>query len=194
MEIHIFPATADRWPDLETLFGEKGAYAGCWCQWWRMERSVFKRLQGQGTKAALRDMTLANEVPGVLAYVEGRPVGWCSLGPRETFRALENSPILKRVDDQPVWSIVCFFITRKARRQGIMVELLRGAVRYAQEQGARIVEGYPIDMQSPQLSGKKLTGAAGYMGVAAAFRDAGFEEVGRASDTQLIMRYKGPAP
>ena len=183
------PATAERWTDLEALFGDKGAYAGCWCQFWRMERSDFKRLKGQGTKAALRAMTCANEVPGVLAFVNGRPAGWCSLGPREAFRALENSRILKRMDNQPVWSIVCFFVAKEFRSQGMMVELLRGAVRYAQEQGAQIVEGYPIDMQTPKLWGQKLSGVAGYMGVAGAFREVGFQEVGRASETQLIMRY-----
>jgi GNAT superfamily N-acetyltransferase len=196
LTIEVVPVTADRWADLEGLFGEKGAYAGCWCQWWRMDRADFKRLQGSGTRAALRDSVCRDEVPGLLAYVEGSPpaggkvpAGWCSVGPRESFPALERSRILKRVDDRPVWSIVCFYIARDYRRRGLMVELLRGAIRYAAAQGAAILEGYPIDLQTEQLWGQKLRVPAGYMGVASAFREAGFEEVGRASDTQLIMRY-----
>lgn len=185
----IYPATAERWPDLESLFGAKGAYGRCWCQFWRMKRADFNRLKGEGTKAALRAMTLANEVPGVLAYVDGRPIGWCSIGPRETYPALESSRTLKRVDGRPVWSIVCFFVAKDWRRRGLMAKLVRGAVDYAREQGAKIVEGYPVDMQAPNLAGQKLSGCAGYMGLAAVFRDAGFELVARASEDQLIMRY-----
>lgn len=85
----------------------------------------------------------------------------------EQYAALENSRILKHVDDQPVWFVVCFYVAK----------------------AARIVEGYPIDMQTPKLAGQKLTSYAGYMGVASVFRDVGFVEVGRASETQLIMRY-----
>jgi GNAT superfamily N-acetyltransferase len=93
------------------------------------------------------------------------------------------------VDEQPVWSIVCFFVDKAIRKRGLMVALVRGAVAYARSNGAQFVEGYPIDMQSPKLAGQKLGGCSGYMGIAAAFRKNGFVEVGRASETQLIMRY-----
>jgi len=189
MDLQVLPVTADRWPDLETLFGPKGAYAGCWCMNWRLKRSVYKELDGEGRKAELRNMTYADRVPGVLAYQDGAPVGWCSIGPREEFAALETSRILKRIDDQPVWSIVCYYVAKTARRTGLMAALLRGAVEYAGQQGARIVEGYPIDMQTPLLEGKRLTGYSGYMGIASVYREVGFIEGGRASETQLIMRY-----
>lgn len=189
MDLQVLPVTADRWPDLETLFGPKGAYAGCWCMNWRLKRLVYKELDGEGRKAELRNMTYADRVPGVLAYQDGAPVGWCSIGPREEFAALETSRILKRIDDQPVWSIVCYYVAKTARRTGLMAALLRGAVEYAGQQGARIVEGYPIDMQTPLLEGKRLTGYSGYMGIASVYREVGFIEGGRASETQLIMRY-----
>lgn len=188
-DIEVLPATAERWLDLEALFGRNGACAGCWCMWWRLSRAEFKRLQGEGNKAMLKEITLRNQVPGLLAYADGHPAGWCSIGPREQFAALEESRILTRVDDQPVWSIVCFFVPRLFRRRGLLAELVRGAVRYAQQRGAQIVEAYPIDTQTLKLAGKKLTGAGGYMGVASTFRALGFVEVGRASETQLIMRY-----
>jgi GNAT superfamily N-acetyltransferase len=156
---------------------------------WRLERSEFKRLKGEGTKAVLQEMTCENKAPGFLAYQDGRAVGWCSAGPREQYAALENSRILKRVDDQPVWSVVCFFVDKAARSKGAMYALLRGVVEYAGQQGARIVEGYPLDMQNPKLAGQKLTSYAGYMGIASVFSEVGFVEVGRASETQLIMRY-----
>jgi len=187
-KVEVVPATAERWPDLEALFGKNGACAGCWCMWWRLSRSEFKRLQGEGNKAMLKEMALSNRVPGLLAYVGGRPAGWCSIGPREQFAALEASRILTRVDDQAVWSIVCFFVPRPFRRRGLLAELVHGAVLFAQQHGAQIVEAYPIDTQTPKLSGKKLTGAGGYMGIGSTFRALGFVEVARASETQLIMR------
>ncbi len=188
-KLEIRPVTADRWSDLEMLFGANGAYSNCWCMFWRVKRKEFDQLHREGRKARLHEMTQKNEIPGILAYVDGQPAGWCSVGPRESFLALESSRILKRVDDQPVWSIVCFFIGKPYRRGGMLAHLVRGAVEYAHRSGARIVEGYPIDLEAPKLAGQRLTGCSGYMGIAAAFRQAGFVEVGRASETQLIMRH-----
>jgi GNAT superfamily N-acetyltransferase len=189
-DIEVHPATAERWKDIETLFGPKGAYAGCWCMFWRLERADFQKMKGEGNKAVLKDMVDRNKVAGLLAYRDGQPIGWCSIGPRNEFAALEKSRILKRIDDTPVWSIVCFFVAKPFRKTGVMSQLIRGAVRYAIEQGAQIVEGYPIDMQSHKLAGQTLNGYSGYMGIASVFREAGFEQVGEASETQLIMRYE----
>lgn len=185
----VQPVTADRWPDLEALFGPHGAYAGCWCMFWRLPRREFNQSNGAGTKAGLQELVCENRVPGFLAYRDSLPVAWCSAGPREQFAALERSRILKRIDEQPVWSVVCFFVAKAARKQGTMEALLRGVIDHARQQGARIVEGYPIDTGSPKLAGQKLTSVGGYMGIASTFRRTGFVEVGQASETQLIMRY-----
>lgn len=187
--LRIVPATADRWNDLELLFGKYGASARCWCMFWRMPFKEFNAIKGEGTRAALKELTGRNIAPGLLAYMDGEPIGWCSLGPREDFRGLERSRTLKRVDDQPVWSIVCFFIKRSYRHKGMMAALLKAAVAYAAEHGAKIVEGYPVDLQSHLLTGKKLTGFSGFMGIASVFRAAGFKKVTDASETQLVMRY-----
>ena len=186
--VEILPLTADRWRDLEGLFGDRGAYAGCWCMYWRLERGEFNKLKGEGTKALLKELAEHNDIPGLLAYMDGKAVGWCSVGPRENYRALENSRVLKRVDEQPIWSIVCFFIDKGFRKQGLMSALVRGAVAFARSRGAKFVEAYPTDMEAPRLAGHKLGGCSGYMGIARAFRENGFVEVGRASETQLIMR------
>jgi len=185
----IVPATADRWNDLELLFGKYGASARCWCMFWRLPFKEFNAIKGEGTRAALKALTSKDVAPGLLAYLNGEPVGWCSLGPREDFRGLERSRTLKRVDDQPVWSIVCFFIKRGYRRKGLMAALLKGAVAYAAKHGAKIVEGYPVDLQSHLLAGRKLTGFSGFMGIASVYRAAGFKKVADASETQLVMRY-----
>jgi GNAT superfamily N-acetyltransferase len=189
-KVETYPLTKDRWKDMTALFGEQGGYSGCWCMFWRLDRADFKKLRGAGTKEILHQMAVKNQEPGLITYIQEKPVGWCSIGPRENYIALENSRILKRVDDKPVWSIVCFFVDKTARKQGLMTTMLSEAIRYAKKRGAKFVEGYPIDMQSEKLTGQKLNSYAGYMGIAAAFREAGFVEAGRASETQLIMRYK----
>lgn len=187
---HFYPATPERWSDLENLFGKNGANAGCWCMFWRLERAMFKKTKGEGNRQILKQIVEANEQPGILAYEGAQPVGWCGIAPRESLIALENSRILKRVDDQPVWSITCFFILKEARRKGIMESLIKTAVEHAKTNGAQMVEAYPIDMQSPKLMGQTFNSYSGYMGVASVFRALGFEQAGQASETQLIMRLK----
>ena len=186
--VELFPATAERWNDLETLFGKHGASEDCWCMFWRLRRKDFYHLNGDGRKAALRGMTLVNKTIGLLAYVNGQVAGWCSVAPREQYIALEYSRKIKPIDDKPVWIIMCFFVNKAYRFQGMMEALVHGAVDYARQNGANIVEAYPIDLQSTVLSGHKLTGDGGFMGIASIFRREGFVEVGRVSETQLIMR------
>ncbi len=182
-DLEYHPLTADRWPDLERLFGKRGAYAGCWCMWWRLTRSQFDKNSGEENKQALKAIGDSGEVPGLLAYADGEPIAWCSLGPRETYPALERSRTLKRVDDEPVWSVVCFFVAKPFRGQGLMVRVLKAAMEYAKERGARVVEAYPVEPAKP------LSGCSGYTGVVSAFSKAGFVEVLRRSETRPIMRY-----
>lgn len=183
-DLEYHPVTADRWRDLERLFGEHGAYGGCWCMWWRLSRAQFRKQTGQENRQALKAIVNSGHVPGLLAYAQGEPIAWCSLGPRESFPALERSRTLKRIDDQPVWSIVCFFVAKPFRRRGLMVKLLKAALKYTEKHGARIVEGYPVDPR-----GSRMHGYDGYTGVVSTFRNAGFREVLRRSADQPIMRY-----
>jgi len=186
--LKFYPATPERWHDLENLFGKNGANAGCWCMFWRLERSMFKKTKGDGNRQILKQVVESDKQPGIVAYNGDKAVGWCGVAPREDLVALENSRILKRVDDKPVWSITCFFVNKETRGEGIMESLIKAAVAHAKDHGAQIVEAYPIDMQSPKLIGQTFGSYSGYMGVASAFRKIGFLEVGRASETQLIMR------
>jgi GNAT superfamily N-acetyltransferase len=105
------------------------------------------------------------------------------VGPRETFARLERSRVLQRVDDAPVWSVVCFFVAPEYRRCGLTVPLLREAVRFARTQGARIVEGYPTD-----AGARRSPDAFVWMGLLPAFERAGFREVLRRSPARPIMR------
>lgn len=183
-DLRINPVTPDRWNDLEALFGPRGAVGGCWCMWWRLKRSEFDQQKGAGNRAALQAIVTADEVPGLLAYVEEQPVGWVSLGPRENFPVLERSRVLKRVDDQPVWSVVCFFIAKPYRRQNVSLKLLQAAVDYARTHAAQIVEGYPEEPRPGQAPHPFV-----FTGLASTFRQAGFVEVLRRSETRPIMRY-----
>src|SRR3972149_11835781 len=103
--LDVRPLTRERWPDLERLFGEKGGYGGCWCMWFRMTRAEFSRQAGEGTRRAMRQLVESDHVPGLLAYADGEPVGWCSLGPRAAFGALQRSRTLKPAGEQAAWSI-----------------------------------------------------------------------------------------
>lgn len=180
----IQPVTPEYWDDLVTLFGPKGATGGCWCMWFRLTRSQFEEQKGEGNKQALRQIVNSGEIPGILAYIGDQPVGWCSVAPRTSFTLLERSRVLKRVDEEPVWSIVCFFVAKPYRRKGITGQLLRGAVEFATQHGAKIIEGYPIEPKKGETPD-----VFAYHGLPSIFLQCGFKEVARRSETRPIMRY-----
>jgi GNAT superfamily N-acetyltransferase len=179
----VFPLTPDRWSDFEELFGARGACGGCWCMWWRRKRSEFEKHKGAGNRRAMKKIVESGEVPGLLAYLDGRPVAWCALAPRETYPVLEGSRVLAPVDSRPVWSVVCLFVARPWRRKGVSAQLLRAAARYAFQHGARIVEGYPVEPKKGTIPD-----AFAWTGLPSAFQTAGFVEVARRSPTRPIMR------
>jgi GNAT superfamily N-acetyltransferase len=183
-DLEFHPVTPERWQDLETLFGKNGAYSGCWCMWWRISRSEFGKQVGQGNREALKAIVDSGEVPGLLAYGSDQPLAWCSVAPREAFPSLERSRTLKRIDDEPVWSIVCFFVARPYRHQGLMVKLLRAAIVYAKEHDAKIIEGYPVEPGQTNIPP-----VSSFTGIVSAFKEAGFVEVLRRSERRPIMRY-----
>jgi GNAT superfamily N-acetyltransferase len=152
--------------------------------WWRIKRKDFERQQGDANRQAMREIVEADQVPGILFYEGDEPVVWCSVAPREDFPVLARSPILKPVDDQPVWSIVCFFLAKPYRSQGLLVGVLTSAVEYARNQGARIIEGYPIQ---PKVD--HTPDIYAFTGMVSTFEKAGFKEVIRRSKSRPIMRY-----
>jgi GNAT superfamily N-acetyltransferase len=181
------PVTMSEWEDLQQLFGPNGADGGCWCMWWRIKRSEFDRNHGEQNRLAMEAIIRSGEVPGILAYLEGEPIGWCSVAPREAFPVLDRSPVLKRVDDQPVWSIVCFYVAREHRRSGLTPLLIEAAIDYARSRGADIIEAYPVDPQTSAVNpGEAFTG------LISTFLKAGFEEVARRSKRRAVLRLKIP--
>jgi GNAT superfamily N-acetyltransferase len=183
LDLSFHPLTQKLWRDFELLFGRNGACGGCWCMYWKLRGKAFSENTGDAARQMQKSIVDAKTVPGLLAYSDGYPVGWIAVEPRSAYPKLAHSRVLKPVDDEPVWSITCFFVEKKHRRKGITVELLKAAVDYVRKQGGKIVEGYPMDTSQNQAD------AFIYTGTASAFRQAGFVEVARNAPTRPIFRY-----
>jgi len=184
VQLSFKPLTPDLWSDFEALFGERGACGGCWCMLWRLSRKQFEAQKGDGNKRAMQAIVDAGEVPGLLAYHEKKPVGWCAVAPRTTYSALSRSRVLKNVDDRKCWSIACLYIEKSYRKKGVATELLRAAGEYARSRGAELMEGYPVEPKPD----KDIPPAFAWTGIPSAFSRAGFKEVLRRSPTRPIMR------
>ena len=166
------PVTIKEWPDMQRLFSEPGVQNGCWCMYWRVKRADFHANYGEPLRLAMERIVEDGHVPGLLAYLDDEPVGWVSVAAREAFPVLNRSPALKPVDDEPVWSITCFFVAAANRRRGVTRVLVQAAVDYAAGQGARFAEAYPIIPDSTPEPRYEH-----YMGHISAFEKAGFREI-----------------
>lgn len=131
----FFPLTLERWDDFVDLFGPNGACSGCWCMFWRQTRQEFRQNAGMRNREAMHALVASGQVPGILIYQDGQLHAWCSIAPREHFASLQRSRTLKRLDAQPVLSIVCFYIARKVRRAGLMDACIRAGIRPPQLRG-----------------------------------------------------------
>jgi GNAT superfamily N-acetyltransferase len=182
--IAFHPLTRDRWDDFERLFGPRGACAGCWCMYWKLPRKEFNAGQGESNRLAQKEIVAAGRTPGLLAYVDGVPAGWIAVEPRSAYSGLARSRNLAPIDETPVWSVPCFFVDKKHRRQGLTIALLHAALEYVKARGGRVVEGYPVDTGEE----KKAPPVFIYTGTVSAFRQAGFVEAACRSATRPIMR------
>ena len=151
--------------------------------WWRLKGSEFEARTGDENQKSLRSLVSSGVVTGILAYHGAKPVGWCAVEPRGAYGRLNRSRILKPIDEQPVWSVVCFYVDRKYRGMGVTVQLLGAVSDYAKRSGADILEGYPIDPM-----GESYPETFVYTGLFSAFQRAGFRECARRSEKRPIMR------
>ena len=182
-ELSFKPLKRNLWTDFEELFGPRGACAGCWCMFWKLRGKAFDEVRGYETRQMHKSIVDSGVPTGLLAYLHGEVVGWVAVEPRTAYERLAHSRVLKPVDEQPVWSVTCFFVAKRLRRQGITVELLKAAIDHVKLQGGRIVEGYPVETTGP------MPAPFIYTGTASAFQQAGFQEVARRSPTRPIFRY-----
>ena len=180
MTLKIRPLTPDLWPDLEDLFGEKGACNGCWCMYCRIG-SAYRKQPGDKNKAAFRAIVKRGPPPGLLAFDGDKAVGWCQLTPRDELPALDRSWRLKRIDDLPVWALSCFYVRIGYRRQGVTKALITEALKIAKRAKAPALEAYPFDAAvSPSAT------STGYVST---FARAGFKVVARRDPPRPIMRH-----
>ncbi len=182
--LKYMPLSEMNWDDLVTLFGAKGACGGCWCMYWRLFNTQFEQKKGAENKKLFKKKVESGAPVGILAYDKKQPIGWCAVAPRSDFVRLTKSRILKPVDNLEVWSIVCLFVEKKYREQGISSLIIEAAVRYAARLGAKSIEAYPHDLKN-----NKLPAPFVYTGLASAYLKAGFTEIARRSATRPIMRY-----
>jgi len=172
--LDIRPLTADTWPDLAALFEEGGDPKWCWCQFYRVRGLDWSNSSADGNRERLATLTRDGPPPGLVGYQDRRAVGWVSVAPRPAYDRLTRAKVLAPVDDKPVWSIVCFVVSRSARGRGVARALLDGAIAWARAEGATILEAYPSDVK-----GRKVPAANLYHGSLSMFEDAGFEVVAR---------------
>jgi len=189
VSIVFLPVTRGRWPDLERLFSASGGEAlgnpsRCWCMEWRLasheEWEKGAEAGGKPNREGMRRFVASGEVPGIIAYVDGEPAGWCSVSPRPSLIGLKTAAEYRNFEDPNVWVVICFYVPETQRGKGMMLHLLEAAMRYAAENGARVVEGYPFEAAHA---------GDGAGGTIEAFERAGFKEVRRVSEHQAVMRW-----
>jgi GNAT superfamily N-acetyltransferase len=175
LNLEFHDVDAARWGDFERLFESRGGPKNCWCMVWR---AGAKTTKGPDRKAAIQQYVCDDMPIGLLGYSEGEPVAWCSIAPRPTYRDLGGpNDVVERPEQ--VWSLVCFFIRRELRGQGLTKQVIEAAVQRAEKRGATVVEAYPVDPGSPSYR---------FMGYVQTFIAAGFREVGRAGTRRHVMR------
>jgi len=189
MKLTVAPLTPARWPDLEAVFKARGCSVArsCWCMAYRVSGSrepAPGKTRAQTNRAGLKALVDAGTPPGLIGYHGRVPVGWVSIGPREEYAKLKRSPVMRAVDDQPVWSVICFVVPTEYRGQGVARTLLKEAVAYAKKRGAKLVEAYPVDKRTRSDDENMWFGAKSM------YDEAGFKEVARRKPQRPIVRIK----
>ncbi len=148
----------------------------------RQRGGAFSAGKGEPHRRALRALVTSGAEPGILAYAGAEPVGWLALAPREHYPRIGHSRLFGEAAPPGTWSVVCFFIARANRGQGLSARLLEAAAAYARRRGARVLEGYPSEPRG------RTADAFTWTGHVSSFLAAGFDEVARPSPTRPLMR------
>jgi GNAT superfamily N-acetyltransferase len=192
--VMIVPANEAGWEDLQAVLGGRGYHSGCWCQRFKIRGRQWdagsvpvaeraKRLRKQ-TRCGQPD---ADTTSGLIAYLDGEPVGWCAVEPRTAYLRLGRVPWAGRAEDKTddgIWATACFVTRTGYRRRGVSRALAHAAVDFARERGARALEGYPMITQP----GKEITWGELHVGSRSIFADAGFAEVSHPTLRRVVMR------
>jgi len=153
--------------------------------YYRLKKKEFDQgKENESNKQAMKKLVWAGKPTGFLAFHDGRAIAWCAFAPRQDFIKLENSRVHKRIDDEPVWSIPCFFVARDFRKQGVSVELLRALIVYAKKKKIKTIEAYPI-----MPTQGKLPDPFAWFGFYKSFARTGFEIVDHTSKNRPMVRF-----
>ncbi|SFO05595.1 GNAT family N-acetyltransferase [Mycetocola miduiensis] len=177
------------WHDVQTVFGTRGDPSSCWCQYFKMDNAEWKTASRATCEPRLKQQVKdLDPAPGVLAYLDGEPVGWCAVEPRTSYSRLNRMTVVKsspeEPDDDSVWAVTCFVVRVGFRKRGIGRALLGGAIDHARRGGARVIEGYPVDPAERE----KVSSAELYHGSVSLFAANGFREVARPSPDRAVMQ------
>jgi len=175
-ELVVKPVDKTNWSDFQSFFESKGCPHNCWCMVWRNMKKGTVRSKKADKKISFKNY-INKEIPvGLLCYADSQPVAWCSVAPRDSYRELSGDSSLTNV-----WSIVCFFITKKYRKQGMIRFMIKEAIKYAEANGAKYVEAYPVDTESPSYR---------FMGFRTTFDELGFVFRHKAGERRYVMTLK----
>ncbi|HEX5729708.1 GNAT family N-acetyltransferase [Microbacterium sp.] len=187
-EIVISPASRGRFDDAQHTLSGGGDGRSCQCQWWMMTNAEFQRASHEERRALLREEVESGfPAPALIAYVDGEAAGWVRVGPRAAQVRIGRTRYIaghtpEPLDDPDVWAVSCFVVRREHRGRGLNARLLAAAVDFAREQGARLVEAYPIDTTVGKKPANEL-----YHGILSVFEAAGFHEVARPKPDRVIV-------
>ena len=191
--IAVVPANEASWEDLQTIFGTRGAASTCQCQRYKLRRrEAFRSFPAEERAQRLREQTdcghpESRTTSGLVAYLDGEPVGWCAVEPRTAYEGLVRNnrvPWEGRAEDKTdgsVWAVTCLLTRVGFRKRGVSRALARAAVDFARERGARAIEGYPMITKNVIL--EEL-----HVGTEGVFADAGFTVVSRPTPRRVVMR------
>jgi GNAT superfamily N-acetyltransferase len=178
-QLTFSPVDQTTLPAFEAFFSTPGAPKWCWCMAWRRTSAEVKVANGANSRRQMLARIHDGVPVGLLAYEGKEAVGWVSVAPRDTFR-LKGAPA---EPGEVVWAISCFFVPRSRRREGVSRKLIEGAVAHARENGATVVEAYPVDPDSPSYR---------FMGFVPVFAAAGFADLGKPGKRRHVMRLPLP--
>lgn len=184
--LKVRPLRRTDWPHVENLFGARGACGGCWCMLWRVPKGgkAWEAAKGEKNRLAFKALVESGKARGLLAFDGAQPVAWCSLGPREDFPKIDNSPSLNVAMPERSWVVSCLYVTAAWRARGVGERLLREAVEYARVKRAAALYGYPC---KPPDDGK-LPAAFAWTGVPAMYRHAGFRVTAGGTPSRPVWR------
>ena len=184
------PISETPWADVQQVFATRGDPAGCWCQYFKMPNAEWRATSRETKSERLREQTESgNPPPGLIAYLDGEPVGWCAVEPRQRYPRILTSKVVtlastEPLEDQTVWAVTCFVVRVGYRRRGVSTALIEGAVAWARENGARVLEGYPVD----SAVRRNASSADLYHGTVGLFEAAGFTVAAQPWPGRALMR------